>query len=323
MFVGEGRRLDSGRVLVIGGNGFLGVNIVAELLGRGMDVAVLDIHPPREAAPGVQYYCGAVGDRELLAECVRGRQCIVYLKSSTTPATSMLDAAKAYCEDLPDLMATCQMCLQQGVRKIVFASSGGTVYGDLKIQRPYREDDPTHPRNHYGIAKVAAENILLMYNALHDMENIILRISNPYGKGQNSLSGVGAITAFAERIVHDEPIHIYGDGNIIRDYIEVSDVAGAFAAAVTLKPDCDSPVFNVGSGAGVSLLELVEILQKSMQRQATIEFFPRRQFDVLYNVLDISKAKAHLGFAPSILLEDGIGRHTARLKLKEKASDGF
>ena len=306
--------LDSGRVLVVGGNGFLGVNIVGELILRGMSVSVLDIHPPRLALPGVAYHCGAVGDRKLLEQSIRGQQCIIYLKSSTTPASSMLDATRAYCEDLPDLMATCETCLKLGVRKIVFASSGGTVYGDLKINRPYREDDPTHPRNHYGIAKVAAENILLMYNALQGMDNIILRISNPYGTGQNSMSGVGAITAFAEKIINDETIHIFGDGNIIRDYIEVSDVTKAFAAAVELKPVCDLPIFNVASGNGFSLLQLVHILQACLQRQAAIEFSPQREFDVLYNVLDISKAKELLKFAPRVLLEDGVRQYVQQLK---------
>ena len=315
--------LDSGRVLVVGGNGFLGVNIVGELILRGMSVSVLDIHPPRLALPGVAYHCGAVGDRKLLEQSIRGQQCIIYLKSSTTPASSMLDATRAYCEDLPDLMATCETCLKLGVRKIVFASSGGTVYGDLKINRPYREDDPTHPRNHYGIAKVAAENILLMYNALQGMDNIILRISNPYGTGQNSMSGVGAITAFAEKIINDETIHIFGDGNIIRDYIEVSDVTKAFAAAVELKPVCDLPIFNVGSGNGFSLLQLVHILQDCLQRQAAIEFSPQREFDVLYNVLDISKAKELLKFAPLVLLEDGVRQYADQLKCKGKTANGI
>lgn len=301
-------------VLVIGGNGFLGSNIVAELHCQGHLVSVLDIQPPRLPLEGVHYSCGNVGDQDLMQDIMRGIDCIVYLKSSTTPATSMQDAAKAYREDLPELMSTCDLCRRQGIGKIIFASSGGTVYGGRGLLRPYQETDPTHPRNHYGIAKVAAENILLMYNALHGMENIILRIANPYGYGQSSRSGVGAITAFAEKIMNDEAIQIFGDGNIVRDYIEVSDVAKAFAVAALAVSGEELPIFNIGSGRGFSLIQIVDLLQEILAMQAKIQYLPRRDFDVAYNVLDNTKAKRLLGFEPQLSPEAGIRSYVQRLK---------
>jgi UDP-glucose 4-epimerase len=300
-------------VLVIGGNGFIGSNIVEELKNKGFAVSVLDILPPRFAGEGVQYHCGSVSDQKLLNELVRNKESLIYLKSSTTPATSMIDAAKAYCEDLPELMGVCEVCLRQGVRKIVFSSSGGTVYGDLRVRRPYREEDLTYPRNHYGIAKVAAENILLMQNALHGMENVILRVSNPYGRGQSTLSGVGAITSFAEKIIQKQPIRIFGDGNIIRDYIDVSDVARAFVMAVEQAPVSGSPIFNIGCGRGFSLLQIVDLLQEYLQSKAQIEFLPQREFDVEYNVLDVTKAARILGFTPVISPEEGIRQYVQQL----------
>ena len=300
-------------VLVIGGNGFIGSNIVEALKNEGFAVAVLDILPPRFPGRDVQYHCGSVSDRDLLDELIRNRDSLIYLKSSTTPATSMIDAAKAYCEDLPELMGVCEVCLQHGVRKIVFSSSGGTVYGDLQVRRPYREEDPTYPRNHYGIAKVAAENILLMQNALHGMENIILRVSNPYGRGQSVLSGVGAITSFAEKIIHKQPIRIFGDGKFIRDYIDVSDVARAFVMAAAQTPVNGPPIFNIGSGRGFSLLQIVDLLQELLQTKAQIEFLPQREFDVEYNVLDITKAARILGFSPAVSPEEGIRRYVQQL----------
>ena len=300
-------------VLVIGGNGFIGSNIVEELKNKDFGVSVLDILPPRFAGRDVQYHCGSVSDQKLLNELIRNKDSLIYLKSSTTPATSMIDAAKAYCEDLPELMGVCEVCLRQGVRKIIFSSSGGTVYGDLRVRRPYREEDLTYPRNHYGIAKVAAENILLMQNALHGMENIILRVSNPYGRGQSTLSGVGAITSFAEKIIQKQPIRIFGDGNIIRDYIDVSDVARAFVMAVEQAPGSGSPIFNIGSGRGFSLLQIVDLLEEYLQSKAQIEFLPQREFDVEYNVLDVTKAARILGFTPVISPEEGIRQYVQQL----------
>lgn len=303
-------------VLVIGGNGFLGSNIVEELKNHDCTVSVLDILPPRFPVENVKYHCGSVGDAKLLPDIIGGRDSLIYLKSSTMPATSMIEAAKAYCEDLPELMTVCEVCLRQGVRKIVFASSGGTVYGDLQVRRLYREEDPTYPRNHYGIAKVAAENILLMQNALHGMQNIILRVSNPYGRGQSTLSGVGAITSFAEKIIENQSIQIFGDGNIVRDYVEVSDVAKAFALAVEKAPICAVPIFNIGSGRGFSLLQIVHLLQEYLQSEAQIDFLPQREFDVQYNVLDITKAARILGYAPAISPEEGIKQYVQWLNHK-------
>ena len=310
--------LEKKRVLVIGGNGFLGSNIVWELNNQAFEVSVLDIRTPEHPIKDVTYHCGSIRDLALLSKIIKGRDSLIYLKSSTTPTTSMADAATAYCEDLPDLMSTCEICLQQGVNKIVFSSSGGTVYGDLKVRRPYREEDLTYPRNHYGIAKLASENILLMQNALFGMENIILRVANPYGIGQSVASGVGAITSFAEKIISGQRIRIFGDGSIVRDYIDVSDVAKAFALAVTGTRRHAIPIYNIGSGRGFSLLQIVELLQADLEAEAHIEFLPQRIFDVEYNVLDITKAGKVLGYEPAVSPEAGIKNYVQHLKRRKE-----
>lgn len=301
-------------VLVIGGSGFLGSNIVCELKNQGYHVSVLDIKNPCNPLTEVEYYIGSVSDGQLLSKIIKRQDCIVFLKSSTTPGSSMLDPAKAYAEDLPDVISVCRQCLEYSIEKIVFASSGGTVYAPLNVERPYRETDPTQAINHYGISKIAAENILLMYNNVFGMKNIILRIANPYGVGQTSVSGVGAITTFAEKMITRKAIQVFGAGHIVRDYVEVSDVSRAFALAISTKTHAKLPVFNIGSGKGFSIMQIIHLLKEYLQIEPMIEFLPHRVFDISYNVLDISKAEGELQYIPMVAPEIGIKKYVQILK---------
>jgi UDP-glucose 4-epimerase len=304
------------KVLVIGGNGFLGSNIVFQLRNSGYHISVLDLKASSDPLQGVDYYTGSTSNAQFMSDVMQGHQYLIYLKSGTNPNSSMLNANRAYAEDLPELVSVCKLCQKHAIEKIVFASSGGTVYAPLRAHRPYREEDPTHPINHYGIAKLAAENILLMNNKLFGMRNIILRIANPYGMGQTSLSGVGVITTFAERMLAKQTIHIWGNGEIVRDYVEVSDVSRAFSLALEQKDHIDFPVFNIGSGKGFSITQIIQMLQDCIQEEPKIEFFPQRDFDNPHNVLDISKASRELCYSPIIRPETGIKEYIEQLKRK-------
>lgn len=302
------------KVLVIGGNGFIGSNIVCELKNKGYHVSVVDIKAPLVPVIDVNYFTISIGNTQILSDIMPGHDYVIYLKSSTNPNSSMIHTDKAYIEDLPELISVCKLCLECSIEKIVFASSGGTVYTRLNMERPYREEDPTNPINHYGISKVAAENILLMYNKLHGMKNVILRVANPYGLGQNSLSGVGAITTFAEKMLTNQNIQVYGNGDIVRDYVEISDVCKAFALALDEKNNSAFPIYNIGSGKGFSIIQIIHLLQEYLQIQPNIEFLPKRDFDIPYNVLDISKAGKELQYYPTVVPEIGIKEYVQILK---------
>lgn len=294
-------------VLVIGGSGFLGSNIATEVIqAQNYTVTVLDVRDPADTLEGVEYIKGSVSDIPLLTAIIKKHRQIIYLKSGTTPSTSMTEVVKAYAEDLLDLVAVCKLSSENSVEKIIFASSGGTVYAQSEYQKPYGEEDPTHPINHYGISKLACENILLMYNKLFGMNNLALRISNPYGIGQTSLSQVGAITTFAEKMSKDEPIQIFGNGETVRDYVEVSDVAGAFRLALEKKSGAAFPVYNIGSGQGFSVLQIIDLLKDYLGKEPQLEFLPKRIFDISYSVLDIRKAFQELNYQPLIMPENGI-----------------
>lgn len=300
-------------IIILGGNGFIGKNIASDLIKRNKNVTIFDVKESITQSDNIKYYVGKIEDRKKLNEALLGQDIAIYLATNITPQSSMDSIESVYLTELPQLAQLLEASKDIGLKRILFASSGGTVYGDNGYEM-CKEESPTNPLNHYGIVKLASEKMLILYNKLYGMENIILRISNPYGIGQEISSGVGAVTAFASNLMKGETIQIYGDGSIIRDYIEIEDVAKAFALAVDLNIKEALPVFNIGSGVGVSLNELLSWISVELDILPTINNLPERPFDLRFNVLCIDKAKAILGFAPSSNPREGIVNYIKKLK---------
>ena len=212
----------SKKVLVMGGNGYIGQNIVAYFEEKGEIVDIYDLFVSEDKKRKV--YKGNVTDDPILKERICGYDTILYLISSVSPKKSMEEPVLVYKKDLPMLIKVLNNAKEVGCKQIVFASSGGTVYGEGE-GRELREDSMCQPINHYAIGKLAAEEVLLLYNRLYGMNNIILRIANPYGIGQNPQSGVGAITIFTNKVLNNESITLYADRDTIRDYIHIKAVA--------------------------------------------------------------------------------------------------
>lgn len=211
------------------------------------------------------------------------------------------------------VLRTLECCVNNNIKRVIFASSGGTVYGEgngIFLD----ENTIEQPVNHYAICKLTAEKILQLYNKLYGMENIILRISNPYGIGQNPASGVGAITVFAKKIIENEKITIYGDGTNSRDFIHVDEVCEAFYKAYLWEFNNDiTPVFNVGSGQAISLNQIVELISQVLEKTPIVEYIPSRGFDVKHNVLDMNKTQEYLGFFPDVDETQNIKQYVIKL----------
>lgn len=299
------------RVLVIGGNGFIGGNIVDYFLNRNCEIGVYDLKKGLKA--GVTYFSGDIINDDRLEQIVAGYETIVYLISAIMPQKSMDEPLSSYLTDVPLMIRTLETAKESGVRRIVYASSGGTIYGDSEVANI--EDKPLNPINHYAICKLTCEKILFLYNDLFGMENVVLRIANPYGRGQRLESGVGAITTFTRHILADEKIDLYGDGRNVRDYIDVEEVARAFYLAVEWKFEKNiTPVFNVGSGKGLSLNDIIKLISEYLKVSPKISFLPQRKFDVRCNYLDMNKSKQYLGFCPNGIPEEGIKKYVQSLK---------
>jgi UDP-glucose 4-epimerase len=189
------------------------------------------------------------------------------------------------------------------VERVIVTSSGGTVYGHAQML-PIPEDHPLLPIVPYGIAKSAIERYCAFYREQFDLDTRILRVANPYGPGQRVESGQGFIGTVYTRMLRGRSIELFGDGHTLRDFVYVGDVANAFVHV--LHHSGPERVFNVGSGEGTQLRDLLATIEDVTGRTIPTTFAPARSFDVTANVLDITRARQHLGWHPNVPLRTGL-----------------
>jgi UDP-glucose 4-epimerase len=292
-------------VLLIGGCGFVGSHVTDEFLAHGWKVVILGKTPEkfRNPLPRVTYIAGRLGDTALLnATLSMGFDCVIHLASSTVPSSSNADKPFDVRANLMESIPLLDACVAHKVPKLVFASSGGTIYGIPK-HLPIKEDDATDPICSYGIVKLAFEKYLQLYHQLHGLQYVVLRIANPYGPRQDPKHVQGVISVFAGKMLTNTPITIWGTGQVVRDFIHVRDLARLFHAAAT------SPftgTFNASSGMGISISELLAIMIAEFGVMPQITRLPNRSCDVPASVLSCEKAKSVFGWRPLISIERGI-----------------
>lgn len=295
------------RCLILGGNGFMGTHLVDRLLEGGYFVRVYDRSPNgfRDLPPQADYMEGELGNHGLIREAVEEMEVVYHLASSTLPKTSNDDPIYDVRSNLVDAIQLLESCVAAKVQKVVFASSGGTVYG-VPEAVPVGEDHPTNPISSYGIVKLTIEKYLGLFYHLYGLDYTALRISNPYGPYQDPRGQQGAVSVFLRRIYAGQPISIWGDGDVVRDYLYVSDLMDALQRAAEV--ESRARVLNIGSGHGTSLNELVRLMAEVVGEQPVVEYLPARALDVPVSVLDIGQARAALGWSPSTELPEGIAR---------------
>lgn len=294
------------KALVVGGNGFIGSHLVDELLNQHWEVTVLDFQERRfgPMPAQVHFVRGDLNQAYLVREALTGVDVVFYLAWATIHETSNQDPSADVSANLIPAIHLFEMCRQMGVQKIVFTSSGGTVYGPAHTI-PIPETHPKNPINGYGVTKLAVEKYLQMFHHLHDLDFAILRPSVPYGPLQNPLGRQGAVAVFLYRIAHGLPITIWGDGKITRDYFFISDLVAALILSATT-PLAQERIFNIGGAEELSLLQVVEYAEKIIGKQAQVEFLPARKFDAARIVLDTTLAKQVLHWTPNINFETGL-----------------
>ena len=207
-----------------------------------------------------------------------------------------------------NVVSTLQMLdamVRAKVSRIVFISSGGTVYGAPRYL-PIDEEHPTHPLVSYGVTKLMIEKYLHIYQNVHGIRPVVLRVANPYGERQRIETAQGAVGVFAHRALRGQSIEIWGDGSVTRDYIHVQDVADAFAQALVYEGD--RTCFNISAGVGASLNELVVMLGEVLGQSLDVRYLPGRPFDVKVNVLSNALAHQELGWVPRIGMREGLER---------------
>ena len=292
------------KVLVLGGCGFIGSHVVDALLAKGQSVRVFDRAPERfrPALRGVDYRLGNFSDRMALIDALSGVDAVMHLVSTTFPGTADLDPKTDVIDNLAGTISLLDCMVSLGLSRILFLSSGGTVYG-IPDAVPIPETHPLRPISSYGIVKVAIESYLDMYSRTRGLSPIIIRASNPYGPRQGHRGVQGVITTFLSRVLADEQIEIWGDGSVVRDYLHVSDLASLCATAI-----CSKHVgpYNAGSGAGTSINGVLAVLRQVTGKPINPVYKPGRALDVPRSVLDISKARQDFDWLPNADLKKGV-----------------
>jgi len=292
-------------ILVLGGNGFIGSHLVDKLVGEGHNVRVYDKYKElfRKPVKGVEYCFGDFGNRGLIANAVVNIDIAFHLISTTLPKTSNDDPVYDVQSNVIESLFLFEKCVEHRVKKVVFISSGGTIYGKPKTL-PVREDDSKFPVCSYGITKLMIEKYLFFFNKLYGLSGIIVRPSNAYGPRQNPESVQGVIPVFLDKVKEDKVIEIWGDGEIVRDFIYINDlVDGIYKAALH---STSYTIFNIGSGVGHSINEILRIIRKIIGHEIKYSYTKNRPFDVPKIYLDISKAKKEISWEPITSLDDGI-----------------
>lgn len=299
-----GANLSNVSAVVLGAGGFIGTNL-CRALGKcaGSVSAFGRRHEPDVGLLACPWISGDFNDAALLGSVVEGRDVVYHLVNSSTPASANADMMADLRENVEGTLRLLEACRLGGVRRVVFVSSGGTVYGVPKVI-PTPESAPTDPITAYGISKLAIEKYLALYERMYGLEYRVLRVANPYGPFQIARKGQGVISAFIESALKGRAIDVWGDGSIIRDYVFIDDVVDALLLAAT--HDGHGRIFNIGSGEGRSLKRVLASVAKFTESDVEIRFGAARSVDVPVSVLDNSFAARNLGWRPATSFDDGI-----------------
>jgi UDP-glucose 4-epimerase len=251
-----------------------------------------------------EWHRATFDDAAVLDAVIRPGDCVLHLVSSTVPGSSNEDPYGDIASNVLPTLRLLELARQRSVKKVVFLSSGGTVYGP-GVAVPTPEAAATDPICSYGIQKLAIEKYLALYRRLHGLDSVVLRVANPYGPYQLGF-GQGVIAAIFRKALQAEPITIWGDGTVVRDYIHVSDVVEAILCAVRLDSPTAPRLYNIGSGVGKSLRDILDAVRRLRDGDLTVINTPGRLTDVPASILDIRQATAHLGWGNRISWDQGL-----------------
>lgn len=297
------------KVLVLGGAGFIGKALLAKLKGLHFEVTAVD-RVWKSEFEGIECVTGDVFDEVLLSKVMEGQDMVFHLVSTTVPAISN-DAPKFDCiSNVGGTLNILDAMVANHVGKIVFTSSGGTVYG-VPEEIPIAEDAPNFPICAYGISKLSIEKYMKLYSYLHGIEATVLRLSNPFGPGQDPEKGQGVIATFIQRALDGKEIEIWGDGTVVRDFVYIDDVIDAFILASQLKKGFT--LLNIGQGEGKSLKSILKVIECELKCDVSVTFKPSRPCDVPKVVLDVRKARQVLGWEPKHSFNEGVKKFITHL----------
>ncbi len=296
------------RILLIGGSGFIGKSLYKNLINKGFSPIVVDLVKPKIEGFEVEYYSADVRNvADKFPDLLESAEVVYLLAWTTKPQSANSDPIY----DL-DSNVISGLHLLDGILRLknkprlIFVSTGGAIYGEVKHQ-PITEDTIPFPIGAYGIGKWTFEQYLMLYHRLYSLDYLVYRPGNPYGKYQDIYSSQGVIAVFLGKIFNGETIQIWGNGEVIRDYLYIDDLSDALSLGVDYRPkDSGLRIFNVGSGKGVSIIDLLGLMDQVCDMPIYTKFLDARKVDVPKIALDCSNSKKYLNWKPKIPLELGL-----------------
>lgn len=295
------------RILVTGGAGFIGSNIVDALLAHDHEVAILDdlsTGKEKNISPKAKMYRADILDNDAVTKIFDEFQPeVISHQAAKADVRESLEKPQLYAMvNIIGSLNLLENARRVGTKKVIYAGSGGTAYGEPKYV-PIREDHTVNPLDPYGASKHMVEHYLYLYQHNYGLNYTVLRYPNVYGPRQNPFGEAGVIAIFTYKMLNGETPTIYGDGKKERDFCFVADVARANVLSVTMG---DNELYNIGSGAGVNINTIYQKLQRATGFDKPVKYAPDRAGEVSKIYLDASKAGKELGWEANVGLDEGL-----------------
>lgn len=304
-------------ILILGAAGFIGTNLAIELAKDISNRITLVDKNRMYFSPDVMVDNVKIVESSLSMDMdysvLENSDVVYHLVSTNVPTTSNQHISQDIEANVLFSSHLFEACVKYGVKKVVFISSGGTVYGK-ESACPLSEGTSTNPISSYGVQKITIEKLLYLYNYMYGLDYRIIRLANPYGPYQRPNGILGAVTTFTYKALKGDEITVYGDGSVIRDFIYIDDAVRGILNIVN--GENKHHTFNLGCGYGTSISEVLNAVKKVVDYKLNVIYKAGRSVDVPVNYLDISRYEKYYGKLNPITLDDGIKKTAEFMKRK-------